>query len=238
MKLTQVLLFILFFLISLLPASYNSAQLQKRPNQPQTSLELTPEPENKVSLDKILAYSDQQISIEAKEPDKRALILKDYLDRYTSPLSNHAQDFIEAADEFGLDWKLVPAIAGVESTFGKNIPGGYEQSSTSYNGWGWGVYGDQAIYFNSWKDAIWTVSKGLKENYIDKGMKEPLAMNRVYAQSQSWGWKVNKFMADIEDFEKNYPQKDQLLLENINLENKTAASSAEISQNDLVVLNK
>lgn len=131
--------------------------------------------------------------IEAKQLDKQAQILAAYLHTHNSPLEYHAQDFIDAAKQYNLDWKLVAAISGVESTFGKQIPGGY-------NGWGWGVYGNQAIYFNSWTEAIYTISQGLRENYIDKGYTEPYSMNRIYAASPFWGSKVRYFMQDIDKF--------------------------------------
>lgn len=130
---------------------------------------------------------------EHKKVDTRALILKAYFNKYNSPLEESAPDFIEAADKYGLDWKLVPSIAGVESTFGKKIPGGF-------NSWGWGVYGTSAIYFNSWRDGIYTVSKGLKENYVDLGLDTPYKMNPKYAASNTWGWKVDYFMKDLEKF--------------------------------------
>lgn len=153
--------------------------------------------------------------IEARELDPRAVILRDYLAQYNSPLQAHAQDFIEAADTYDVDWKLVPAIAGVESTFGKHIPGGHEPSFTSYNGWGWGIYGDNRLGFKSWRDGIFTVTKGLKEGYIDQGLTEPYAMNRKYAASKTWGQKVSYFMNDIDKFSKvslrvAEPSKDKL----------------------------
>ncbi|MBI2011154.1 glucosaminidase domain-containing protein, partial [Candidatus Daviesbacteria bacterium] len=135
--------------------------------------------------------------VQMKKLDKRSEILRDYLAKYNSPLQYHAQDFIDAADAYSVDWKLVPSIAGVESTFGKSIPGGF-------NGWGWGVYGDNAIYFASWRDGIFTVTEGLKENYIDKGLKDPYSMNRVYAASPHWGKNVTYFMSDLEKFTLTY----------------------------------
>jgi len=147
----------------------------------------------------------QVIEIEAKPVDKRAQIIKEYLAKHNSPLENSAQDFVDAADKHGLDWKLVVSISGVESTFGKRIPGGHDPLYTSYNGWGWGVYGDNVLKFKSWKEAINTISKGLKDNYVDKGYTEPLSMNRKYASSQTWGVKVVYFMNEIEKFSKNYP---------------------------------
>lgn len=138
--------------------------------------------------------------VEIKTLDEEAKVLSNYLARHNSPLQYHAQDFIDAAKKYELDWKMLPSIAGVESTFGKQIPGGY-------NAWGWGVYGNQAIYFKSWKEGIFEVAKGLRENYLDKGLNDPYAINRVYATSPRWGNKVTFFMKDLDNFSKKqlYP---------------------------------
>lgn len=152
-------------------------------------------PTPSVEAEKSIESTHQVGIIESKQIDPRADVLKDYLAKYNSPLQNNSQDFIDAADEFGVDWKLVPAIAGVESTFGQFTPGGF-------NGWGWGVYGDSRIYFKSWREAIFTITRGLKEGYIDRGLVTPAAMNRKYASSPHWGTKVSYFMIDIENFEK------------------------------------
>lgn len=138
--------------------------------------------------------------IERRELDRRAVILQAYLAKHKSPMQNHAADFVEAADTYNLDWKLVPAIAGVESTFGKHIPGGY-------NGWGWGVYGTNRIYFTSWRDGIFTVSQGLRTRYFDRGLTEPYAINKVYAASPHWGKNVTFFINDISKFEAEYNRK-------------------------------
>lgn len=130
--------------------------------------------------------------VESKSLDPRAEILSDYFASYNSPLEYHAQDFVDAADEYSVDWKLVPAISGVESTFGKH--------SYGFNAWGWGIYGDNRLGFTSWREGIFTVTAGLKTGYIDKGLTSPYTMNRVYAASPSWGWKVDYFMKDLEKF--------------------------------------
>lgn len=155
--------------------------------------------------------------VEAKKLDRKAEILALYLEKYDSPLQYHAQDFVDAAKKYNLDWKLMPAIAGVESTFGKQIPGGY-------NGWGWGVYGTQAIYFNSWTEAIFTISKGLRENYFDKGLTDPYSINRIYAASPAWGSKVTYFMADLEKFASQLETDDKQISDNP----KIAAVSASL----------
>lgn len=160
--------------------------------------------------------------IQSAKIDRRAEILSMYLALHNSPLQYHAQDFIDAADTYGVDWKLVPAIAGVESTFGKFIPGGY-------NAWGWGVYGNQALGFKSWKDGIHTVTKGLKKNYIDRGLTDPYAMNRVYAASPSWGWKVAFFLNEINKFSQKYGLVEQKTTTTSSILDKTAGASAQIN---------
>lgn len=157
--------------------------------------------------------------VQTRTLDKRARILAEYFASYNSPFEYHAQSFVDAADKYGLDWKLVPAISGVESTFGKHTYG--------YNAWGWGIYGDNRLGFSSWKDGIETVSQGLKENYVDKGLTDPYSMNRVYAASKSWGWKVDYFMKDMEKFEDKYePQ-----AKSANPLIKTAGASAQLALN-------
>jgi len=131
----------------------------------------------------------------AKTPDSRAKILREFLGQYDSPLVTFASDFVEIADKYNFDWKLVAAISGVESTFGQQIP--YD----SFNGWGWGIYGDNVIRFSSWKDGIETVSEGLKSNYIDKwGAKDVWEIGRIYADSPTWAQRVNYFMKKIDEF--------------------------------------
>ncbi len=161
------------------------------------------------------------IAVEARKLDKEAQILSAYLAKFNSPLQYHAQDFIDAAKEYYLDWRLVAAISGVESTFGKQIPGGY-------NGWGWGVYGTQAIYFDSWKDGIYTVSKGLRENYLNKGLTDPYAINRIYAASPHWGRNVTYFMNDLEKFAQIYETENKDLSQEIE-DSKIAAVSGQLA---------
>lgn len=161
--------------------------------------------------------------IEPKEMDQRAKILSGYFAKYNSPFEYHAQDFIDAADYFGVDWMLVPSISGVESTFGKRTYG--------YNAWGWGIYGDNRLNFSSWRNGIFTVTGGLKENYINKGLTDPYSMNKKYASSKSWGWKVDFFMKDLAKFANQYEayKADASPLRTTNPLLKTVGTSAQVS---------
>lgn len=122
--------------------------------------------------------------------DERVVLLKKYLESKNSPLAGNSKDFIEYADKYDLDWRFVPAITGVESSFGKHIP------SNSYNAYGWanGKYD-----FTSWEESIEVVSKALRIKYIDKGATSIEAIGRIYAPpSSTWSNKVHYFMNQIE----------------------------------------
>jgi len=131
----------------------------------------------------------------------RVKILKSFLEKYSSPLAPFAESFIKNADKYNLDWKFVAAISGLESTFGKQIP------YSSYNGWGWGVYGDNVIRFSSWDEGIETVSKGLRENYINKwGARDVYEIGRLYASSPTWAVRVDYIMDKIGEFSLSDPK--------------------------------
>jgi hypothetical protein len=133
--------------------------------------------------------------VNEKIPDSRVTILKEYLEQYNSPLIPYAGNFVEIADKYNLDWKLVVAISGVESTFGQQIP------NESFNGWGWGIYGDNMIRFSSWTQGIETVSEGLRNKYINKwGAQDVYSIGRFYAASPTWAQRVTYFMDSIDKF--------------------------------------
>ncbi|HZQ29569.1 MAG TPA: hypothetical protein VFA93_00610 [Patescibacteria group bacterium] len=138
---------------------------------------------------------------ENKLSDQRVKILRDYLRQYNSPLVEYSSSFVKYADEYNLDWRLVAAISGVESTFGQQIPYG------TYNGWGWGIYGDNRIYFKSWDEGIKTVSEGLRTNYLNRwGAQDVYQIGRLYAASPTWAYRVDYFMGKIQDFSLRNPQ--------------------------------
>lgn len=145
-----------------------------------------------------------QTNLLTKGPDNRTKALRDFLEKYSSPLAPYSSAFIKVADNYRLDWRLVASISGVESTFGKHIP------YNSYNGWGWGIYGDNIIYFSSWEEGIETVSKGLRENYLNKwGATNVYEIGRIYAASPRWPSNVTYFMEKIAEFQYQN-QKDNL----------------------------
>ncbi len=133
--------------------------------------------------------------------DQRVQHLKKFLASYHSPLASEAGHFVQEADRLNLDWKLVAAIAGTESTFGKQVPAG------SFNAWGWGIpTGAQwGVAFVDWKGGITTVSEGLRYNYVDRGAKTVDQIGRIYAASPAWANHVRFFINKIETFTPSSP---------------------------------
>ena len=124
--------------------------------------------------------------------DNRVEKLRAFLQSYNSPLADFSSVFIKTADKYCLDWKLVPAISGVESTFGKAIP------YNSYNAYGWA---NGEYYFASWEDSIEIVSRTLRANYYNRGVDTVEKIAPIYAPpSNTWGRNVRFFMDKLENF--------------------------------------
>jgi|SRR5579871_2456637 len=65
--------------------------------------------------------SSQEFTPRVMYPDDpRLQRLVDFFEKRDSPLSHHAVDFLIAADENALDWRLLPSISMVESSGGKD----------------------------------------------------------------------------------------------------------------------
>lgn len=159
-------------------------------------------PASALAKDKAAGTSAVLVSITDVTPeDTRVKTLRKYLERYNSPLAPYAKTFVTAADKYDLDWKFVAAISGLESGFGQQIPYG------SYNGWGWGIYGDNRINFQSWDEGINTVSQGLRVRYMDQWGKEDIwQIGAVYASSPTWAIRVQSFMNQIDAYRLRNPQ--------------------------------
>jgi hypothetical protein len=134
--------------------------------------------------------------IGSKKIDRKA-VLEAFFEKYNSPLKKNTDTFIEVADKYGIDYRLIPAISCMESTCGKFLIEG------SYNPFGWGIYGDNAIYFKNYDEAIKTVGEGLNEGYFVKGFNTVEKIAPIYTPPNSINWKngVNFFMNRISDFE-------------------------------------
>ncbi len=138
--------------------------------------------------------SESEILTEFKTSDIRIANLKYFFRKYDSVLYDQSDYIVRTADQYKLDYRLLPAIAMQESGLCKYI---YEGS---HNCWGWGIYGNKITRFDSYEEAIETISRGIKKNYIDKGLTTPEAIMRKYTPPSdgSWAFGVNTFLKMIE----------------------------------------
>ena len=120
--------------------------------------------------------------------------LEKFFESYKSPLVKHSETFVKVAEKYGLDYRLLPAISCIESSCGKKLIEG------SYNPFGWGIYGSNAIFFKDYDEAIETVGMGLKANYLDKGFDTPQKIAPIYTPPNHMNWLsgVTFFMEKIE----------------------------------------
>lgn len=128
------------------------------------------------------------IQVKAESKDLRVQALQNVFDRYNSPLSEYASSYVQTADVYGIDWKLLPAIAGLESGFGRAMIHG------SHNAYGWG---SGRIYFDSWEDGIDTILASLRTRYVDRGATTVSEIGSIYAESPTWAVRVERFMNEI-----------------------------------------
>jgi len=135
------------------------------------------------------------ISSEITIKDARPAIVRQYLSAYHSPLLPYSDEIVQMADKYGIDYRLIPAIARQESALCNFIPPG------SYNCWGWGITSVSSLGFNSYQEGIETVTKGLKENYIDEGLVTPEQIMSKYTPNSpngAWAKGVTEFMSEME----------------------------------------
>ena len=143
----------------------------------------------------VLGTSDAQIA----GADGRAAIIQQYLASHRSPLAPYAQKMVDEAEKHGLDWRLTTAICMQESNCGKNIP------FDSHNAWGWGIHSSASLSFEGWEKAIETVTRGLKTDYIDRGLVTPQQIMTRYcplsiAKGGTWATAVEYIMWELENF--------------------------------------
>lgn len=126
--------------------------------------------------------------------DARIETIRQFFAKYKSPLEAYAQNIIEDADKYGLDYRLLPAIAMQESNLCAKI------ITDSYNCWGFGIYGKKVTRFESYPEAIETVTRTLANNYIAGGLDTPEKIMKKYTPSNngSWANSVNYFMNQLQ----------------------------------------
>ncbi len=128
--------------------------------------------------------------------DGRAELVSRFLERHDSPLKpydKYGQVFVEIADRYSFDFRLLPAIAMQESNLCKKIPEG------SYNCLGFGIHERGTLEFENYEANFERAGKELKKNYIDIGLTTPEQIMTKYTPGSngSWAESVNQWMAEM-----------------------------------------
>lgn len=151
-------------------------------------------PQSGIQVYASLPTKTASVGDDVEASDARGEIVKQYLEEYKSPLVPYADFIVQEADLYSLDYRLITAIAQQESNLCKVIP------PSSYNCWGWGIHSEGTLGFNSYQQGIDEVSKGLREEYLDKGYStvEEIMSKYTPLSNGSWADGVNKFMAEMQ----------------------------------------
>ncbi len=165
---------------------------------PDLPLSASPLPDTNFQLT-ASAGTSQVLGAKVIAADARGLLLHSFLEQHESPMAPYAEYLVEKADEKGIDFRLVVAIAMCESNLGKRMP-----TSDSYNAWGIAVYTGQitGANFDSWPHAIDWVSQYVKEKYYDRGIVDLRDIGAIWAppsveKGYSWTNCVETFQGTI-----------------------------------------
>lgn len=127
----------------------------------------------------IILFTSGVTPIKAVEHDPRPAQMRVILTKYHSPMIGLEDILIETAQKYGLDWTLMAAIAGTESSFGIHMPG------NCINPYGWGIYGDNKLCFKTFEESIEGVAAGLAKGYNTSTIE---SIAHTYNTVSTAGW--------------------------------------------------
>ncbi|HOV34492.1 MAG TPA: hypothetical protein PLS56_00670 [Candidatus Dojkabacteria bacterium] len=136
--------------------------------------------------------------------DPRIVAMSNFLKDYHSPMAKSAKTFVTEADKYGLDWRLLASISGVESAFGNLIP------TNTNNAWGWrGINGNDAGWsvFSSWDEAISHITQMMAQGYGTD--LDPFEIESAYcppcgqSPDHAWANGVNNYMNELSYYVNN-----------------------------------
>ena len=141
-----------------------------------------------------LPTTDNLLQDQISSKDSRVENLRGFLKEYGSPLEPFSQQIVDSSEKYGLDSRLLPAIAMQESNLCKKAP------QDTHNCWGFGIYGKKITSFSGYEEAIETVSRTLAKNYKDIGLITPEQIMTKYAPSNNgdWALSVNYFVNQLQ----------------------------------------
>jgi hypothetical protein len=120
------------------------------------------------------------------DADSRCQAVRNFFLRYQSRLDRHSLVFVQAADEYRLDWRLLPGIAMVETSGGKH------GTATNIFGWDSGK-----VSFPSIEEGILFVARRFTHSPIYAGRTAVAILEKYNPSVKAYPPKVIRFMLEI-----------------------------------------
>ena len=133
--------------------------------------------------------------------DPRTIRLKKFLVKLRCPVAYLSEDFVRAADDNHLDWRLLPSIAIIESGGGK----AYIREKHNIFGWGGGE-----IYFTSVRAGLQTVAYELGRGSLYR-RHNSLGKLHLYNPDENYAQQVMAVMRRISPVVKLSPSEDKIV---------------------------
>ncbi len=167
----------------------NIAQFTPKSHRPKISTDQNDAITSHAILPEVIGAFTYSVKSEDAIPE----IIKSYLSKYNSSLLPYADYLVKVGRREGVDPRLLVAIAQQESNLCKKAPEG------THNCWGWGIHSRGTLGFDSYKEAIDAVTKGLSKNYLGKGLITPEEIMGIYTplSDGSWARGVQQFLDDM-----------------------------------------
>jgi hypothetical protein len=127
----------------------------------------------------VLVFLSGTTKVQAQSDEHQIAQMRVVLTKYNSPMVGLEDVLIATAQKYGLDWTLLAAIAGTESSFARRMP------AQCINPYGWGIYGSNKICFKTLEDSIEGVASGLAKKYNISSVE---SIARTYNKVSTEGW--------------------------------------------------
>lgn len=136
------------------------------------------------------------VEFQRKQIPKEVISIRRFFKRYNSILQNYSYEFYEISEAEGLDYRILPSIAMVESSGGKKTP-----ICADFNPFGWSSSGSPCGFasFKDFGEAIKTVGRGISRNRAYdryKQSKEITVLAEVYnpGGAKKWAQDIKYFI--------------------------------------------
>lgn len=115
-------------------------------------------------------------------------VIETFLAEKRSPLATQATQIVAASNRYEVDPRLIVAISGVESDFGRVCKG--------FNAWGWN---NGRTRWRSWAQSIDAFTRAISERYPNWRNVRSMAARYNPNTPLAWSRKVSSLMASIAD---------------------------------------